>query len=206
VKLKKQTKSVPPALEVFRSLPSFPAEEEYTIPKTRGNPKASILIIAPPCDKVEYEKGVPLSNDCAIAFHMLLQEEIQFDTNKDAFIISCCRFGLKPKKHNTDPIIEFVRQCADKEIFQHYVCVGDDAFKFIFGSGKKPSMQSLAGYTMRVKETGYKPLFVFPSVKMLAPVFIGDSREDYFLARMQDQWTEKFRKFSAKLKQFLKEK
>jgi hypothetical protein len=195
-------------LAIFKGLPVF-NDGRPEINQLRGSARSRLLLIAPPCLEEEYKAQVPFSYQHAQAFHTIIKEETGFDTDKDALVVSCSKFYPKANKESTGYICDFVRLCAEKQMFDRYVCVGDDAFKFIFGRGKKPSMASIMAQTMYVEETCYKPLFVFPSPWALYPdlnlPFTDEGkRERYFRIRLQDQADLLFRRLAKKFETFIK--
>jgi hypothetical protein len=167
--------------------------------KLRGDSSSRILLIAPPCTEPEYRNGIPFCDEAAEVFHNILLSEVNLDTERDFCIVSASRYGLKPCKHSTDLIKGFIESCARRAYFQYYVCVGDDAFKYIFGQGKKPSSNTLMGSTVFRPEIGFKPLFVFPSTSVLAPTMGESEWENRKATRIADEFNVKFSKFAVKL-------
>lgn len=158
-------------------------------------------MIAPPASAAEYKAGVPLADDRGKIFHNLLIEQ-GYHTEHDFLIASCSSWGVRPNKASTIPVQAFINESARRGWFTRYVCVGDEAFKFLFANGYKSSMQTLAGSIIYVSETAFKPLFVFPPLTALAPILTGeDERADYFAERAE---TEAIRRIRLILPQFTK--
>lgn len=190
-----RAKQLPEALRLFKGIPTH---EDPEMKAMRGNPSASILLIAPPAVNEEYASGIPFSNESASIFHAILDAN-GVSTEKNMLVVSCNRYGLKAGKHTTSPVLKFVMQCAARSLFKLYVCVGDEAFKYIFGHGKKPGMSTLAGSIIYVPETGYAPLFTFPSVAPLAPEPADTDRQDYLNKRIAEELSQKIHQLSLKL-------
>jgi uracil-DNA glycosylase len=170
----------------------------------RGNPKSSVLLIAPPCSAEEYNQGVPFCNLAAKEFHTLLHDH-GYDTQRHFLVVSCSVYGEKPSKHSTELVKGFIAKCAAFNCFEYYICVGDEAFKYIFGAGKKPSGSAIYGSTVYVPETGHKPLFVFPSPAPLAVLAEGSDWEMRRAERIRQAYDKKYyqyaRQFTSSLKQ-----
>lgn len=198
----------PEALRLFRGLsaPQLPKRFKNAPVATamRGNPRSKVLMIAPPMTEYEYKKGVPLSSPDALVFHELLEEEAKFSTHRDCLVMTCSRYGLKPSKHSCEDPLWLVQEFARRGLFNLYVCIGDDAFKHIFGRGKKPPMTSLEGQTMYVAELKRVPLFVFPNIQGLGfEAKEGRLTRPEFLAR---DWSEKLHnRFTKLVAKFAKE-
>lgn len=189
------------AVALFRDI--IPIQNlEHEVCKMRGNAFARILVVAPPCDAYEINKGMPFVNQSAQEAHTILSD-YGISTDKHFLIVSCSRYGLKPSKHSTDMIRNYVMKCAEERLFDYYVCIGDTAFKFVFGAGKKPSSSTLVGSTLYVPETGRKPLFVFPNTDLLAPQLTDDEWLNRKLSRIQDQFNVKFHKVCKRFKDSL---
>lgn len=172
----------------------------------RGNKRSSVLMLAPPLDLKEYENGgLPLSNHAALRFHEILEEECGISTDRDCIVVSCSRYGTKANKASTDGIKELVRQATLKKQteFKIVMCVGDEAFKHIFGRSKKPS-GSLYWNVMFVEETNYLPLYVFPPLEGLHVNFTGDRWADSRLSDWQSKTELTFRQNMRKLNPFIK--
>lgn len=171
----------------------------YIIGKMRGNVRSKILLIAPPCNGDEYQMNIPFANNSAKEFHLILNDH-GLDTEKHFLVVSCSAFGEKPSKQSTELVKAFIEKCAKFNIFDMYMCVGDDAFKFIFGAGKKPSSAALYGSTIFVPETGYKPLFTFPSPDMLT---VPENAPEWQLRRlnaMSITFAKKYHKYARMFK------
>ena len=134
----------------------------------RGNLKARVCIIAPPPVDSEYARQLPLSCPNAAALHLLL-EKSGFDTNEDAFVLSCSFFGTKANKASTDPVAVLIKEIAEKKLADFFICVGDLSFKFIFGRGKMPPMSTMQGSLIYHNDIGHKPLFTLPNIDGLIP-------------------------------------
>lgn len=186
------------AVPIFRSIPVTGEKHELT--KMRGNPEAKFLLIAPPFSEAECRKGVPFSDHAATLFHEILAQEAHLDTNQDFMVVSCNRYGLKANKHSTQPIVDFVLECGRKSLFDFYLCIGDDAFKFVFGHGKKPSMSALAGHVMYVAETDFKPLYVFPDHRWISHESFDNSLEDWQIDRIINESTRKITNYARSLR------
>ena len=184
------------ALDLYRA--ALPSGVEPVMPRLRGSPKSRRLIIAPPCGPEEYAAGVPFSGDAAKAFHEILLDH-NLNTQEDFLVVTCSAYGKKPSMQSTGLIREYVMACARAKLFDLYVCVGDDAFKFLFGAGKKPASSTLYGSVLYVPETGHMPLFVYPSPQVLAPVMGNDTRENRRAADLADKFNVKFRQWTQKL-------
>lgn len=196
----------PEPLRLFRNMPNL-VKVKPNIPKCeamRGNPRSRVLIVAPPMTVSEYERGIPLTDPDAAFFHTLLKEATGLDTERHCYVISCSRYGLKPNKASTQDVVEYVRQLAQFRLFDLCICVGDDAFKFIFGRGKKPTMNSLAGSTIRHGDIYHLPVFTFPSLQGLVHEETGDKREDRFRAdwsnKQQFRFSHLFDRLTKELK------
>lgn len=174
MKLKPYKKKAPFSLLLWRSISHIPPKTDkkgQPIPimrAMRGNARARIVLIAPPCTPLEYEEQKPFIDNGALEFHQILDEHADLDTNSDCLVVSCSLFGEKANKASTDPIRGYLEKLAKRDQFTFFICVGDDAFKFMFGRGKKPSMGTLAGNIMYVPETNFKPLYVFPNLEGLS--------------------------------------
>ncbi len=180
--------------------------------EVRGNERADMLMIVQPPSEQEIVQGMPFIEPEANEFHNLLEEHYDgLSTNDDFLVVSCSLYGLKttkgrkvphPSKASTSPIADFVRECAKKKLFRRYVVIGDEAFKFALAEGKKPAMSTLVGTTMHMVELQYTPLFVFPDVRPLCPVFGDDKRENFFMRRLADETRDKIQNLALKFKKF----
>ena len=143
-----------------------------------GNPTASKLLIAPPCTEEELQSGLPFSQ-AGNALTYKIMSSLGIEPNKEFLVISASLFGTKHNKASCTPIQEYVKQCASMNLFELYVCVGSEAFKHIFGGGRKPTPVTLAGATLYVRETGHKPLFTLPSPDALIFTETEDDRANW---------------------------
>lgn len=171
--------------------------------KMRGSLRSNILFIAPPPTPAEFEEGLPLSNSRALSFHEIL-EHIPFDTQGHALVVSCSLGGKKANKASTTPIVEFVKACARESLTTKFVCVGNEAYKFIFGEGKKYPMQTLAGAVIYHFMLSPYPLFVFPDIGALNPTFTGENRKDWVLGQMKEECENRIVAALPAFKKFLK--
>jgi uracil-DNA glycosylase len=169
--------------------------------KMRGNPSASILLLSPAPSAEDYSNDLPLSDADAKVFHNLCLNA-GFHTDKDCLVAPCSLFRAKPSKLSTAPMVEFVGECHPS--FSKFICVGDDAFKFIFGDGRKPSMQTLGGSVVYVSEVDHKPMFVFPSIKGLSLPKNIPNDDVWKHERFQAILIRMFEKLMPKFKAFLK--
>lgn len=207
IKKKQKTESdAPEPLRLFRHLPNL-HKVKPNIPKCeamRGNPRSRILLLAPPMTAEEYVRGIPFTDPEASFFHTVLKETTGLDTEQHCYVVSCSRYGLKANKASTQDIVEYVRQLAQNKCFELCICIGDDAFKHIFGRGKKPTMNSLAGSTIRHGDIYHLPVFTFPNLQGIVHQDTGDKREDRFRQdwanKQQFRFTALFEKLRVELK------
>lgn len=197
------------ALRQFQALPppSLP-KKSAGVPvclRARGSMQARVCVIAPPLNAVEYGYGVPLSDKNAVRLEELLMDSADFQTEKNALVISASRFGVKPSKASTDQIRELVERPQFHSCFDLFVCIGDDAFKFIFGRGKKPSSTTLVGSTIYHPAISGKPLFTFQNIGDLVftPISGMTSRDEYratdYIAKRNEVMVKTAKKFGQLL-------
>lgn len=189
--LKKRTEEG--ALALFRAIPkprlTGKQEDAPVCTRARGNPRSQICLIAPPCSPEDYENDTPFSDRYAQQFEALLTEELDILGSEKMFVISCSQFGVKPCKASTEPVRELIISPRFHQQFIMFVCVGDDAFKHIFGRGKKPSTSTLVGSTIFHPDIANKPLFTFQNVNDLVAVHPeGATERD---CRWQEDWVSK---------------
>lgn len=158
-------------------------KQELVMRQMRGNLKSRILLVAPPPSLEEYKLGLPLSDRHAQAFHEWLLMN-SFNTEKDCIVIAASAFRAKANRASTVPIISFIRSCSARDFFNKYIVVGDAAFSFAFGEGRKTTMSTLAGSVIHIKDVNHKPMFVFPSITKLNPEPTGDDRAEYIHQRI----------------------
>jgi len=179
---------------------SSPIEAEYNVirwprihPRMEtysGSARASILLIAPPCSQEEYDISAPFTGEYARIFQDMFRETgLEFTSH--FFVVSASLAGLKANKASTEPIRQFVKTCAEKDLFKAYVCMGTEAFRFVFSDGKKISSTTLIASTVFLPDCKHKPTFIFPEISPLVPAFTGDKREDYKLERQREELLRK---------------
>ena len=152
-----------PVLQIWRKMPPLKIKEGVPVMKCmRGDPFSDVCIIAPAPQPEDYEQGTPLSNPSALFFHGLLKEETGLSTQR-CCVLPCSRYGFKANKASTIDICEALQKMVKLNQFKLYITVGDDAYKFFFGRGKKPA-PSIFGNIMYVAEVGHKPVFSFPEL------------------------------------------
>lgn len=179
------------------------------ITRLQGSLDASIFLIAPQPSEAEVEDNLCWSNHNAERFFELVGSLTELTPN--SFIIMPTTFnGGKPVNANTELPKRFLKRAATFRQIRRFVCIGSDAFKVFFGQGRKPSMPMLQGHTMYVKETNFKPLFVFPDADTLAlkpDHYIEDKREYSALKRRVDQTVKTYEQLLEwKFKLFLRAK
>lgn len=170
-----------------------------------GNPSARVLLISPPAGEVGYEENLPLVGRAERAFVEILEAH-RLALEENFLCVSCSRWGVKPSKASCEPVREFVEACGKEKLFPLYVCLGGVAFSHIFGGGKKPSMRTLAGSTLHLRELPGARLFVFNDPDPLAPEYSNrpqDRREDAFRARCQEDAQVQFDRHCLILKGLL---
>ena len=154
------------------------------INRLQGTAKASVFVIAPVPGELELRNNLCWCNEAAKKFFSML--ELACGKPMHFLVMPTTFDGKKPVKANTQfPKIILTRAAFNKAIEQ-FICIGSDAFKTYFGHGKKPSMPSLIGNVIYVKETNNKPLYVFPDQEGLFPVdesVYGDNRRLAMIAR-----------------------
>ena len=111
--------------------------------------------------------------------------------------------GKKANKESCEPIRQYLAKVVKENCFDFFVCVGDEAFKHIFGAGRKPSSVTMSGNILYCKETGSKPLFTFPSPSVLVPD-LSDESTSWRNERMAKEATARFNRLFLKLKNHLK--
>lgn len=141
---------------------------EAKLTRVRGDLNCRTLMLAPPPSKEEMEQDLPLAGDTARMFHELLLEQ-GFSTERNAVVLACALSGPKACKANTQPVAELAHEYARLGFFDLFICVGEDAFKYIYGRGRKPPMTALIGRPVYIAQAGNKPVFVFPNISLLAP-------------------------------------
>lgn len=175
----------PLVLEFRRAHRAFPAPK---LTRCRGNPKGPIMLIAPRPNLIDMENNVPMSCAAAQAFHSALLSATGISTETDCLVIPGSVLPRKASKLLTAPFkslpIKFHRR------FKLVICVGGDNFKFLFGDGKKSSLQTLANGNLIYlpAKLGKTPLMVFPEYDWLVPPW--DScppDEQWKLEVMQDR-------------------
>lgn len=174
------------------------AHRPFPMPKLtrcRGNTAGPILLIAPRPNLIDLENNVPMSCAAAQSFHSLLLACAGISTEKDCLVMPGSVMPKKPSKLLTEPFkslpIKFHRR------FKLILCVGGDNFKFLFGDGKKSSLQTLANGNLLYlpNKLGKTPLMVFPEYDFLVPPW--DScpvSEQWKLEVLQDKaqkWTSR---------------
>ncbi len=181
--------------------------EQFVMREMRGNIKSRTLMIAPPNSFNDYVNGIPFSDDRGEKFNILL-EESGFNTgDKGQFVvIGATAFGLKPNKASTIPILKFVWRVAAAKLFDRYVCIGDNAFKYIFGEGRKVSMQTISGSTRYLEELHEKPLFTFPPIGLLVAEINDEmgNRQQYLMHRAAEETERKVQNCMDAFKKFMK--
>jgi len=175
--------------------------------KMRGSLSAPVLLIAPPATEAEYAKGVPLSDFAGQTLHIILEESAGWDTQRDALVVCCSLYGVKPNKASTQPIRDFVLELFNRKCYSGCIAVGEDAFRFIFGRGLKPSMASIVGQTMYVPETKFAPLFVLPNIGHLHSPPDGLAKRDWWCyMAVQEELKDSLREnLAQRLTKFIKE-
>lgn len=178
----KITKNEITALSLFNELRERYKKQE-PISGIRGSPDARRLLIAHPCDESEYNTTkVPFSNAASYVLHNLMLNA-GIDTDKDFLVVSASLFGLKHNKASCEPMRNFIIQCAKLELFDFYLCVGSEAFKHIFGGGKKPSVVTLTGNVLYTAETQHMPTYTLPSIEPLVYTEGEDDRQNWGMKR-----------------------
>lgn len=195
--------SVKPSVALFRELTEPGLGQRPLLRALRGSQHSDVLMITAPPTQEEFDQQMPFIGQDAQMFHNLLHEFCGLSTEEDFLIVSSSLYGLKPNKASTTPIANFVRECAKQKLFKKYVVVGEHAFKFALGEGKKPSMHTMVGSTMHIAELCHTPLFVFPNIEPLNPVFNGDRREDFFKKRLQQETARAIENLALKFSSFL---
>mgnify|MGYP002635993223 CR=1 FL=1 len=178
-----------PALQLYRKLPPVPNKATPVVSQMLGNPKAKVLMIAPPCGERGYQENLPMVAPFELFLIQMMEEKGIYPTD-DFLTVSCSRWGLKPNKASTADIQEFVMHCGKARLFPLFVCVGGTAFSYVFGGGRKTSMKTLGGSTLHLRELPEARLFVLPDPEPLVPVLSGerkDFREDAFRVRCQEE-------------------
>lgn len=142
----------------------------YEIRRLQGSLTANVLMIAPPPTEVEREFDLAWCSAAAANFFDMMRAEVPLTPNE--FLIMPASFRLQTTKNfrTADANLgrEILAAAAKSSQITGFVCVGSEAFKAYFGFGKKPSMDMLVGTVLRVSQTGYKPLLVFPDMDLLS--------------------------------------
>ncbi len=179
----------------------IPDSDNPVMSTMRGNIDSEVLLIAPCSDGDEYIRGLPFSGEVAKAFHEFLLDKMGLSTEQ-FLVISCCYAGLKPTMKTCQPVVDFVEECAKKQLFQRYVCIGGSAFQWIFGHGKKPSMETLSGAILTIREFAPAKIMVLPDVSALGPN-LKKKREWYIQERAKKQLLLKLSSLETKFRNFV---
>jgi hypothetical protein len=203
MKLNKTLNKLPKAQEIYHEMfygLVFPQAKppEFVMKKMRGNARSRFMLIAPPPFEEEYNFGMPLTSSLAKTFHEILMDN-DLDTERDFLVVSCSCYGKKPSKDSTDRIKNYIQICAAENLFDVYVSVGADAFKFLFGAGKKPSSSTLYGNPLYLEMLQPAMLYCFPDLH-----FLGDQEQmAYHERRIADKVHREFHLLAQKLKVLL---
>lgn len=171
-----QSRNTP--LGLWGSLPPIPQGVKGKMERPRGNPHSRIVLITPVPDAQEYAAKIPFSNQAALFFHQLLQQE-GLPTDR-VFVIPCVRWGEKALTKNTQEIRDFVQKALVANVFDFVISVGEDATRWIVNNGRKANMSTFAGQLVYPPNLLHKPLFVFSDPKSLVPEICADKRENWW--------------------------
>lgn len=165
--MKPDYSKVDPIIMAFRR-----AHRAFLAPKLtrcRGNLKARIMVIAPRPNLVDLENNVPMSCPAAQQLHGILLSSASINTEEDCFVVPGSVLPKKPSKLSVLPFKSLPLKFHSR--FKLIVCVGGDNFKFMFGDGKKSSMQTLANGNLIYLPAliGKTPLMVLPEYEFLVP-------------------------------------
>jgi len=163
-----------------------------------GEDSARTLMIVP-CPKDAREAKRPLAGAGASTFLEVLDEQ-GFSPYQFFIIFANPIMGDSGKGAGYMPTRKFMEEFFTKH-GRLCICIGGEAFKFLFGNGKKPGDTSLAGQVIHAPCIKYNPVFYFPDYSIIAePEPTGVRRADF---RALDYYTSqrlKFIKWANKLK------
>lgn len=142
---------------------------DFEIKRFQGNPKATVLLLAPPPGEEEVKENLAWCGPSARVFFELMQAQVPLTPNQ--FLILPAAFRKQTTKMFRSSDADFgrtvVKAAAESDQIKAFVCVGGEAFKAYIGYGKNPSMDMLAGTVLQVAQTNMKPLLVFPDMTPL---------------------------------------
>jgi hypothetical protein len=187
--MKPDYSSVDPLVMEFRR-----AHRPFPVPKLtrcRGNAKASILLIAPRPNLIDLENNVPMSCPSAQSFHSVLVSNAGISTETDCLVMPGSVMPKRQTKLTVAPFKSLPLKFHSR--FKLILCVGGDNFKFMFGDGKKSSLQTLANGNLiyMPAKIGKTPLMVFPEYDFLVPPWDSfPADEQWKLESLQDRATK----------------
>lgn len=142
---------------------------EFEIKRFQGDPKASVLLLAPPPGEDEVRENLAWCGPTAQVFFELMRAQVPLTPNQ--FLIMPAAFRRQTTKQFRSSDADFgrtvVKAAAESDAIKAFVCIGPEAFKAYIGYGKTPSMDMLSGTLLQVVQTGLKPLLVFPDLTPL---------------------------------------
>jgi hypothetical protein len=172
-----------PLLRLFHMThKGIPAEAGPVMCAMQGSAQARILMAVPPASAVDYEQGVPFSDELGVAFHSLILREYGFDLSKNVVAVAASGVGVKPRQASYALIRKFVQSVAARNLADKFISVGSLAFHHIFSDGRlsSPFVPGVILYPKILNCRGtYKPLFTFPEISPLLVNAPGGSREEW---------------------------
>lgn len=160
--------------------------------RCRGNTKARILLIAPAPEKEDMQNNVPFVHGAAQKFHGNLRAHANIDTESDCLVMPGSVLPKRMSKLLVLPFKSLTLKYYSR--FNVIFCVGGDTFKFIFGDGKKSSMQTLSnGFPLYLPPLiGKVPLFVLPDIRALDPDWENIPENDHWQAKIAQDRCQKW--------------
>lgn len=144
-------------------------DETPKIEKLQGLASSSVLVIAPPPTKEEYDRRLVWCSRSARSCFSLIAaflEEARLNTElfspSKVLIAPTNVYGDKPKKGNYECVGRLVTHCVGLSTIRKFVCVGSKPFQHHFGFGKKASSDEMYLSILYPRELNGKPLFILP--------------------------------------------
>lgn len=177
-----------------------------------GTADYDTLLIAPPPTEAEFSANHPWAAPEAGIFCNIMAPLLD-----RCLVMPCVFHGVLDKKSGR-PVADlkqgpanFARQTLQAILkdghTKRIVCIGSHTFKLHFGMGRKPSMNSLAGTTVRLPVTDMLPVFTMPDPELLhldPTAYSKGSRNAYLAGENNKRALAWFMRLRQPFEQFIK--